>query len=122
LADMESAHGPREAIRQLFLAVTAEASERGNCGCFLSNTALELAAHDPEAGRVVAQAQKQTEEWFARMIRKGKAAGEISPNVIPEETASALLASLIGLSVLTRSRPEATLLKNIVDDTIRRLE
>jgi TetR/AcrR family transcriptional regulator, transcriptional repressor for nem operon len=122
LADMESAHGPREAIRQLFLAVTAEVTERGNCGCFLSNTALELAAHDPEAGRVVAQAQKQTEEWFARMIRKGKAAGEISPNVIPEETASALLASLIGLSVLTRSRPEATLLKNIVDDTIRRLE
>jgi len=122
LVDLESTYGPREAIRQSFLAFAQQMSEGGNGGCFLSNTALELAAHDPEAGRVVAQAQTQTEEWFARMIRKGKAVGEISRNVNPEETASALLASLIGLSVLTRSRPEATLLKNIVDDTIRRLE
>jgi TetR/AcrR family transcriptional regulator, transcriptional repressor for nem operon len=121
LADLESAYGPRDAIRQLFLAVTAEVPESGNCGCFLTNTALELAAHDPEAGRIVARAQKQTEEWFARMIDKGKAAGEIAPHVSSSETASGLLASLIGLSVLSRSRPEPALLKKIAADAMRRL-
>ena len=122
LADVESKYGPREAIRQSFLAFTRQVSEKGgNRGCFLTNTALELAAHDPEAGKVVAQAQKQTEAWFAAMIRKGKAKGEVPEDVEPEGTARALLASLIGLSVLARSRPERSLLQGIVDDAVRRL-
>lgn len=122
LADVESKYGPREAIRQSFLAFTRQVSEKGgNRGCFLTNTALELAAHDPEAGKIVAQAQKQTEAWFAGMIRKGKAKGEVPEDVEPEVTARALLASLIGLSVLARSRPERSLLQSIVDDAVNRL-
>lgn len=121
LVHLQCAYGPREAIRQAFLAFIPQGAEAGNRGCFLTNTALELAAHDPEAGRIVARAQKQTEAWFARMIRKGKAAGEISPHVQPREAASALLASLIGLSVLVRSRPERALVQSVVDSNIQRL-
>jgi TetR/AcrR family transcriptional repressor of nem operon len=123
LADLESRYGPREAIRQLFLAFTSKVSEKGgNRGCFLTNTALELAAHDPEAAKIVADSQKEIEAFFARMIRKGKAQGEIAPHVKPTEAASGLLASLIGVAVLTRSRPERTLLQAIVDDALRRLD
>jgi TetR/AcrR family transcriptional repressor of nem operon len=123
LADLESRYGPREAIRQAFLAFASPSSDRGsNRGCFLTNTALELAAHDPDAGKVVSQAQKQTEAWFARMIHKGKAAGEIRSQVDPEAMAGALLASLIGLSVLARSRPERGLLRSVVDEAVRGLE
>ena len=123
LADLESKYGPLEAIRRAFLAFTSEASKEGrNCGCFLTNTALELAAHDPEAGRIVSRAQKETEAWFARMIEKGKAQGEVAPHVSPATAASALLALLIGVSVLVRSRPEPAILQAIVDDTIQRLE
>jgi TetR/AcrR family transcriptional repressor of nem operon len=123
LEDLESRYGPREAIRRLLLAFTPQASEkRGNRGCFLTNTALELAAHDPAAGKIVAEAQKKTEAWFAHMISKGKAESEIAPHVKPAEAAGALLASLIGLSVLNRSRPEPALLHTIVDDAVRRLD
>lgn len=123
LADLESRYAPREAIRQLFLAFTSQASERGgNRGCFLTNTALELAAHDPEARKIVAHAQKEIEAFFARMIRKGQAEGEVAPHVKPAEAASGLLASLIGLAVLTRSRPERALLQNIIDEAVRRLD
>ncbi|MBI2221428.1 MAG: TetR/AcrR family transcriptional regulator [Acidobacteria bacterium] len=122
LSDLEARHAPREAIRQLLLAFALPVSQKGgNRGCFLTNTALELAAHDREAGRIVARAQKEIEAFFARMIRNGKVTGEIPPHVKPGETASGLLASLIGLAVLTRSRPERRLLQTIVDEAMRRL-
>jgi TetR/AcrR family transcriptional repressor of nem operon len=123
LAELESRYDAREAIRRSFLAFTEEASEKsGSRGCFLTNTALELAQHDPEAGKIVAEAQRKTEAWFARMIRKGKTEGEIAPHVKPMEAAAALLASLIGISVLARSRPERALLHTIVENAVRRLE
>jgi len=121
LADLASKYGPREAIRRSFLAFTSP-GESGNRGCFITNTALELAAHDREAGEIVAEAQKKTEAFFARMIKKGQAEGEIGSGVKPAETARALLALLIGVSVLARSRPERALLQTVVDDAIRRLD
>lgn len=123
LTDIELRYAPREATRQLFLAFMEQMSEPGGGrGCFLTNTALELAPHDPEIGQIVAHAQEQIEAFFARMIRKGKAQGEIAAHVRPVETARGLLASLIGLAVLSRSRPDRRLLQSIVDDAIRRLD
>jgi TetR/AcrR family transcriptional repressor of nem operon len=122
LTRLETEHEPREAIHQLFLAFTSQISEEGgNRGCFLTNTALELAAHDPEVGRLVATSQQEIEAFFARMIKQGKAQGQIPANVKSAETAPGLLASLIGLIVLTRSRPDRALLDSIVADAMRRL-
>ena len=123
LAELESKHRPLEAIRQLYLAFTAQVSEKGgNRGCLLTNTALELAAHDKNAAAIVANSQAQIEAFLARMIRKGKASGEIAAHVKTAECARGLLASLVGVIVMTRSRPEKALLQSIVDDAMRRLE
>lgn len=122
LAEIETRYPPREAIRKIFLAFIANVSDGGgNRGCFLTNTALELAAHDQEARRVVAHAQEQIEAFFARMIKKGKAKGEVPDHVRTTEAARGLLASLIGLVVLIRSRPERALLQSITDDALRHL-
>lgn len=123
LAGLEARHRPREAIREVFLAFTRNISERGgNRGCFLTNTALELAAHDAEIRRIVSNAQEDVEGFFARMIIKGKAAGDIQAHIMPGEAARGLLASLLGLLVLTRSRPDRQLLKTIVEDAMQRLD
>ena len=125
LIEVESRFGPREAIRQLFLSFTNRVAARGGnsrSGCFMTNTAMELAAHDPDAEEIVVRTQKGMEAFFARMIRKGQASGEIGSRVKPKEAASRLLALLIGLSVLCRSRPEKALLQTIVDDAIRCLD
>lgn len=123
IADIEARYAPREAIRRMFLAFAANVSEcGGNRGCFLTNTALELAAHDPEAGKIVARSQEEIEAFFARTIRKGKARGEIAAHAGVTEAARGLLASLIGLIVLSRSRPEKALLRSVADDAMRRLD
>ena len=104
-------------------SMLSEISESGgNRGCFLTNTALELAAHDTEIRQIVAKAQEDVEAYFVRLIRKGKAAGEIPENVKVAETARGLLASLLGFLVLIRSRPERTLLRTIIDDALKRLD
>ncbi|MFA6954414.1 MAG: TetR/AcrR family transcriptional regulator [Thermoanaerobaculia bacterium] len=122
LAQLEARFAPKEAIHQLLLAFADLATEKGgNKGCFLTNTALELAAHDPVAAKVVAKAQKDMEAFFARMIEQGQASGEIPESLKPAATASGLLATLIGLAVLCRSRPERNLLQSIVADAMRRL-
>jgi TetR/AcrR family transcriptional repressor of nem operon len=123
LADSEMLDQPRRAIRQLFLAFTNTISESGgNRGCFLTNSALELAAHDAQVAKIVAHSQAEIEAFFARMIAAGKARGEIAAHVAPGETARGLLATLIGVVVLTRSRPDKALLQTIVDDAMRRLD
>lgn len=121
LAGFEARYPPREAIRQVFLAFTGNVADSGNRGCFLTNTALELAAHDDEIRTFVAAAQADVENFFARMIKRGKTDGSIASDLKTGETARGLLASLLGVLVLIRSRPEPTLLKTIVDDAMRRL-
>ena len=124
LAEFEKRFDPRDAIRQVFLAFTRDVAEDGgNKGCFITNTALELAPHDDEVRKLVSAAQEDVEQFFVRMIRKGKASGAIGDHVVrPSDAARGLLASLLGLLVLTRSRPEKALLKAIVDEAMRRLD
>ena len=120
--ELENRLGPVEAIRQMFQVFVDKVAVHGqNCGCFLTNTALELAAHDAEIGVIVANAQTEIEAFFARSIMRGQSLGEISISVTPKTAAQGLLAALLGLVVLSRSRPDPALLQAIADDAIRRV-
>ena len=123
LASLEARLEPREAIGQLFHAFIKDVDpDGGNRGCFLTNTALELAAHDPEVRALVAAAQADIEAFFKRMIVAGKNAGEIGPHIDPGDASRTLLATLLGVVVLVRSRPERALLKSVVGDALSRLK
>lgn len=124
MAELEARFDPREAVRRLFWSFVERTSDKKgkNRGCFLTNTALELAAHDREIGRVVARAQESVEAFFFRMIEKAKAQGRIARHVDPTRAARGLLAALTGLVVLSRSRPDRALLQSIVDDALSRLD
>lgn len=106
---------PRQAILGLFQDAVAEVVKYGSRnGCFMINAALELAPHDPEVGKIVSEAFTHMEQkFFRKMIEKGRAMGEIDKSVVPTSTARALLSLLIGLFVLSRSRPEKPLLESI---------
>jgi TetR/AcrR family transcriptional repressor of nem operon len=123
LSEFEKRYPPRQAIGRVFTSFIDQVNEMGgNSGCFLTNSALELAAHDREIGRLVAAAQADVESFFVRMIRRGKVEGGIAENIKPAEAARGLLASLLGMLVLVRSRPDRTLLQSILTDALRRLD
>jgi TetR/AcrR family transcriptional repressor of nem operon len=107
---------PRQAILGAFEGAIAAVLDGGSRdGCLLVNTALELSPHDPEVAAIVAEALAGMERFFRAMIEAGQAAGDIPARIAPGETASALLSLFIGLRVLSRSRPEAPLLRAIAD-------
>ncbi len=111
---LAQAHDPVAAIRQLIQDWIEHAlNDPDHSGCFLTNTALELAAHDPEIGKIVAASQRGIEVFFHQLIEQGQVRGEIPEAIDAERAAQALLASLIGLLVLARSRPERALLESI---------
>jgi len=122
LGELETDHSPRNAIRELLVCFSTSLLEKGDtAGCLMTNTALELAAHDPEIRRIVAHAQEQIEDFFHRMILRGQELGEMSPALDPQRVAKGLLASLSGLLVLIRSRPDEALLVSIIEDAMAKL-
>jgi len=123
LEALERMNSPLEALRALLFGVAERTGGKNNApsGCFLTNTALELADRDPETRQVVAASQADVEAFFLRQIQKAQAAGEADPALDSTDVARGLLATLLGLLVLSRSRPEPALLNGIARDALRRL-
>lgn len=116
VAALSEAGSPRAAIRAAFDGAVAAVLDGGSRdGCLLVNTALELSPHDKEISRIVSHALAEMEAFFRDRIEAGQAAGEIGAHVAPVHTARALLSIFIGLRVLSRSRPEAALLRSVAD-------
>jgi TetR/AcrR family transcriptional repressor of nem operon len=114
---------PKQAIEALFRGVIAEAkSASGRRGCFLVNSALELAPRDADVARIVNRAFAETEIFFRSMIERGQALGEIPKHVNAVRTAQALLGMLLGMRVLSRSGSAAGVLKAIAAQAVASLE
>jgi TetR/AcrR family transcriptional repressor of nem operon len=122
LQTLKSKHDPVKAIHTLFDDWIKEIlSNESQRGCFLTNTALELSAHDEEIGRIVAKSQKAIEQFFLDNIKQAQNMGQLSTDLDPSQVSKSLLASLIGMLVLSRSRPDPKLLKAIAQDALSRL-
>ena len=67
---------------------------------FIVRAAVELASHDDEIGRTVAEAQREVARRFGALIERGQRAGEIDGAVDPVEAGSALLGLCIGVGVI----------------------
>ena len=117
LARRAKTASPRQAIIGLFRDRSALKKDKEvRYGCFLINTALELSPHDPEVAEIVNAALTHLEkQFFHRLIEKGRASGEIPKSIRPAPTSRALTSLLIGMFVLSRSRPEKLLLQSIAD-------
>lgn len=114
---------PREAIEAFF----AEIIERSlgdikRKGCMLVNSALEVAPHDPEFQRVVADVLFQVEAFFRRCVQAGQDDGTIGRRQSASDIGRTLLSTLLGIRVLARTRPEKDLLEGVVRPVFALLE
>ncbi|MBB3457071.1 TetR/AcrR family transcriptional repressor of nem operon [Rhizobium sp. BK313] len=106
---------PRQAIEAFFNEIVARSLEdTKRKGCMLVNSALEVAPHDPEFQRVVANVLVQVEAFFRRCVEAGHRDGTISNGQSADDMARMLLGMLLGIRVLARTRPERALLEGLI--------
>ncbi|KOR83576.1 transcriptional regulator [Bacillus sp. FJAT-22058] len=94
--------------------VEEEYKESPNKGCFCINTMVELAPHDEKFEILTREHQMYLSIIFQETIVRGIRSGELESSLNAKVLAQTLVASLIGLTVLMKSRPERSFVENSV--------
>jgi len=106
----------KEAIRRFLEYTVAEEYEKGpNRGCFCINTMVELSPHDQKFEILTREHQMYLAVLFQETIERGIRSGELDANINAKGLAQTLIVSLIGLTVLMKSRPERSFVDNSVE-------
>ena len=120
---LEDSLPPKQAIRR-FIAEIVERSVNDveRRGCFLINSALEVAPHDRKLGALIAERLAEIEAFFYRSIKAAQAAGAVPKDRAAKDIARLLLGVLMGIRVLARSRPERSLLEGVARPALSLLD
>jgi len=106
----------KEAFSTFFEDVVAEEyTESLSRGCFCINTMVELAPHDEKFEILTREHQMYLSVIFQETIERGIQSGELEPNIDAKALSQALIVSLIGLTVIMKSRPN----RSFVDNSIK---
>ncbi len=114
---------PMQAIRRVFEDVVRECScDEGRKGCLMTNSAVELAAHDRDTAALVAANFTRLEEAFVKVLRHAQSDGELGKKQNPRALGRFLTSSLQGLRVMGKACPDRVLLRDVVRVTLSVLE
>jgi TetR/AcrR family transcriptional repressor of nem operon len=105
---------PRRAIGAFFEEIIERSCDGRRRGCMLVNSALEVAPHDPEFRGAVAGVLIRIEAFFRRCVEAGQKDGTIITAQSAEDLGRLLMAVLLGMRVLARTRPERSLLEGLM--------
>ncbi|MGE6629467.1 TetR/AcrR family transcriptional regulator [Bacillus sp. NPDC077027] len=94
--------------------VEEEYKESPSKGCFCINTIVELAPHEEKFEILTREHQMYLSVIFQEKIVQGIRSGEFESNLNAKVLAQTLVVSLIGLTVLMKSRPE----RSFVDHSV----
>jgi TetR/AcrR family transcriptional repressor of nem operon len=111
---LEDSQPPKRAIHHFIEEIIERSvNDRERRGCFLINSALEVAPHDKELGVLIAERLAEIEAFFHRSIKAAQAEGTVPRDRGAKDIARLLLGVLLGIRVLARSKPERALLEGV---------
>jgi TetR/AcrR family transcriptional regulator, transcriptional repressor for nem operon len=114
---------PKQAIREFIgEIIDLSVSDRERRGCFLVNSALELAPHDEKLRGLIADRLAELEGFFERSVRKAQAEGTVPRNSGAKDLARLLLGVILGIRVLARVRPERASLESLARPVLALLD
>jgi TetR/AcrR family transcriptional repressor of nem operon len=114
---------PKEAVRSFIEEIIDRSvDDRERRGCFLINSALEIAPHDAKLGALIADRLGEIERFFHRSIRRAQSEGQVPRGRSAKNIARLLLGVLLGIRVLARVRPERALLEGVARPALALLD
>jgi TetR/AcrR family transcriptional repressor of nem operon len=120
---LEDSLPPKKAVRRFLEEIIERSlSDRERRGCFLINSALEVAPHDRALGALIADRLGEIEAFFRRSIEAGQTDGTVPLDRDPADLARLLLGALLGIRVLARSKPDRTLLEGVARPALALLD
>ena len=120
---LEDSLPPKQAIRHFIEEIIERSvNDRERRGCFLINSALEVAPHDKELGALIADRLAEIEAFFYRSIKAAQAGGTVPRDRSAKDLARLLLGVLLGIRVLARSKPERALLEGVARPALALLD
>ena len=123
LCRLEQSLAPKAALHRFFAEIIEHSiSDRQRKGCFLVNSALEVAPHDAACRAVIAAQFAAIEGFFRKCILAGQADESVSTDINAGETARLLLGVLLGIRVLARTKPKRAMLEGVVRPALLLLE
>jgi TetR/AcrR family transcriptional regulator, transcriptional repressor for nem operon len=122
IARLEKSGRPTEAIRA-FLAEIIDRSlaDPDRKGCLLVNSALDVAPHDAEIGRVIAGCFGELRAFFRRNLEAARAAQQVPRQTDLDELAGHLLGVVLGVRVLARTGANRAQLDAVARPALRLL-
>jgi TetR/AcrR family transcriptional regulator, transcriptional repressor for nem operon len=120
---LENSLPPKQAIRKFIGEIIDHSvNDRERRGCFLVNSALEVAPHDKKLGGLIADRLAELEAFFGRLIRKAQAEGTVPRKPVAKDLARLLLGVVLGIRVLARVRPERVSLESLARPVLALLD
>ncbi|MET8636941.1 TetR/AcrR family transcriptional regulator [Streptomyces sp. NPDC004096] len=111
------------AVRAVLRRFAAEAAaEERFSGCLVTNTAAELAPHDPEAARRVEQRWDCTETLLHSALARAQAQGELSGDRDPRALARMLLVVMQGLRVAGKASSDPARVRDAAEQALSVLD
>ncbi len=101
--------------------IAATVDDPDHKGCFMVNSAIELAPHDPAVVQVVADNQRVFEQNLTQLIERGQREGNIRATFPADHLARFVFNTLNGLKVLGKVQPEQNSLMAVVRVTMETL-
>ncbi|MGB6936321.1 MAG: TetR/AcrR family transcriptional regulator [Xanthobacteraceae bacterium] len=123
LRRLEETLPPKQAIERFFAEIVEHSvSDRQRKGCFLINSAIEIAPHHAKCRAVITKQFHGIKGFFARCILAAQADATVPLHLDADDVAKLLLGVLLGVRVLARTNPSRSVLEGVVRPALALLD
>jgi TetR/AcrR family transcriptional repressor of nem operon len=113
--DINTTSDIRQALAKVFESVLPESNDSPlQKGCFMVNSAVELASQDPEIAEIVRVNRLEVEDILCKAIEKGQQSGQLAATLAARSIARFIYTNLSGISVNARSGTDRKTLEDII--------